>query len=452
MTRKPAAPGNLRNGLKWRDGRPYWEPSPANRVCGFKGMVLQNPDGSWMDRGGATSAADARTIWAAIVRDALRDDDAGGKARAKLRAALDALPPVPATEEGRHRRALVADLIERGRAVLEDREPEITVALSIAPRTVEALREGFFADRRAMLELKTTSIAAYRTQSKKLVARFPRRRVETITRPELREWYLDLCDDLSIASANQIVGVAGAMLKWSMWQTPAWIDANPCTDLGTKKAKGRRVFWEFAEEQALIPWWDANGFLDVSDAAILGLWTGARQIDMCAADLPDLSGETWRYIPSKTEKNGQEALPGLMPVVKARVARRQREDAQLTVRTLNSTPFLWNARFNRRHTSQSIGDRFREGRAAAVAAGVVPASFLLKRLQDTRDTCVTRLFDADVEISKIPPWTGHSGKDRDDILKDHYLSLREHGQLKTARKLETYAAQHGYDWARAEGA
>ena len=136
-----------------------------------------------------------------------------------------------------------------------------------------------------------------------------------------------------------------------------------------------------------------------------------------------------------------------MPSVKQRVERRQREAASDRVRQMNSAPFLWSVHFQRRHTSQTIGDRFREARAAAVEAGVVPASFLFKRLQDTRDTCVTRLFDAGVEISKIPPWTGHSGKDRDDILKDHYLSLREHGQMQTARKLESYAAANGYDWA-----
>ena len=61
MTRKPAAPSNLRNGLKWRDGRPRWEPSPANRACGFAGMDLRDHAGGWMDRGAAmTTAATCR--------------------------------------------------------------------------------------------------------------------------------------------------------------------------------------------------------------------------------------------------------------------------------------------------------------------------------------------------------------------------------------------------------
>lgn len=446
MTRKPAAPANLRNGLKWRDGRPRWEPSPANRACGFKGMDLKSHDGAWMDRGTATSAADARTIWATTVREAQGDTEDGGKARAKLRAALDRLPPLPADPEARHRRQLVADLIEAGRAVLEHREPDITAALLVRPRTVEALREGFLGDRRAMTALAPKSQAAYTVQSKKLVARFAGRRVETITRPELRDWYLDLCDELSTSSANQVLGVAGAMFRWAMWQSPAWINANPATDLGLKKAAGRRVFWEFEEERAFIAFCDARGFQDVADVVTVCLWTGARQGDVCAAGLSELSGLTWRYIPSKTKKNAQEALPGLLQPVKARVHRRAQAARADTVRTLNDPPFAWDVKNQRQHTADTIGARFREARHLAVYSDALPDSFLGKRLQDTRDTCVTRLFDADVPMHKIPPWTGHSGRDRDDILRDHYLTLREHGALETAAKLERYASAMGFDW------
>lgn len=447
MTRRPAAPANLRNGLKWRDGRPRWEPSPANRACGFPGMDLRTVNGDWMDRGAAMSAADARTLWARFVREAMREDDAGGVARAMLRDALDRLPPMPADLDASHRRRLVADLIERGRAVIEDREPGVTAALSRAPRSVAAMVEGFLADREAQANLTLSSQRAYKTQSKRLVAKFGASRVEDVTRPQLRAWYLELLKVTSVASANQIVGVAGAIFKWATWQDPAWITQNPCTGLGKKKALGRRVFHEFAEEKAFTSWCDENGYADVADVYVVCLWTGARQIDPCAADLPDLSGSTWRYIPTKTQKRAQEALPGLLQPVKNRVERRRREAEADPVRVLNAIPFAWNPRTQRRHTSKSIGDLYREAKRAAVAAGALPATFLLKKLQDTRDTCVTRLFDAGVPLSKIPPWTGHSGRDAEDILREHYLILREHGALETAAILERYAEANGFDLA-----
>ncbi len=445
MTKKPAPPSGLRNGLKWRDGRPRWEPSPANRACGFAGLDLRDHAGAWMDRGAATTAADGRTLWARIVREAMKDDDQGGKARAMLRAALDRLPPVPAEPVARRQRELVADLIERGRAVLEDREPGVCTALTRGPRTVQAMVDGFFADREAMKALTASSQKAYRTQSKPLIARFGGDRVDEVTRPQLRAWYLELVEQKSVASANQIIGVAGALFRWAMWQDPAWIDHNPCTALGRKKAKGRRVFWEFEEERQFIAWCDANGYADVADCAVVCLWTGARQIDVAAASIHDLTGATWRFTPIKTEKREQEALAGLLGPVKARVQRRLDEAASAPVRHLNDPPFLWHARFQRQHTSSTIGDRFRDARAAAVLAKALPESFLGKRLQDTRDTCVTRLFDAGVPLHKIPPWTGHSGKDAEDILRDHYLVLREHGALETAATLEAYAVASGFE-------
>jgi integrase len=61
------------------------------------------------------------------------------------------------------------------------------------------------------------------------------------------------------------------------------------------------VFWTLEEERAFVAWCDAHGYADVADAVTFGLWTGARPIDMCAADLEDLAGDVWRFTPIKTE-------------------------------------------------------------------------------------------------------------------------------------------------------
>lgn len=451
MTRKPAAPGNLRNGLKWRDGRPRWEPSPANRKCGFGGRDLKTADGSWMDRGAALSAADARTLWAAIVRDALRDDDAGGAARTKLRNVLDRLPP-PADAEARHKRDMVADLIERGRAVIEDREPGVTQALAYGPRTVCAMIEGFFADADAQRRISKGTARNYRTQSRKLAARFGSRRVDEVTRPQIRQWYLDVQRDVSTFTANQAIGAAGAMFRWATWQDPAWIAVSPCDKIGRDTAPGRCVFWTVEEETTFVAWCDANGYADVADCVTTCIWTGARQIDAAAADVPDMEGKTWRFIPEKTKRKQHEALPGLLAPVHRRAARRRQAAGKRHLSFINAIPFLWDERMNRRHTSETIGDRFREARAAAVKTDAMPEDFLLKRLQDTRDTCVTRLWAAGVTFERICSWGGWSVETARSILKDHYLSLLDEGAIETAGQLETWAVKQGLDMTAVEAA
>lgn len=447
MTRL-APPSNLRNGLKWRDGRPRWEPSPANRTCGFPGVDLRDHAGEWMDRGAATSAADARTLWARIVREALRDDDAGGQARVQLRQALDRLPPMPAEAEPRRRRELVADLIERGRAVLEDREPGVTQAFAHAPRSVNAMVDGYFADTEAMARISAETQRVYRVQSKKLKARFGPRRADEVTPPQLRQWYLDLCDEISVATANLALGAAAAIFRWAVWQDPAWMAVSPAEKLGRQQAEGRLVFWTVAEETAFVTWCDANGYIDVADAVTACLWTGARQIDVAAAGLSALESQTWRFVPQKTRRKGQEALPGILPPLRRRIERRRAEADASPVRHLNDPPFLWSSA-GRRHTSASIGERFRLARAEAVAAKAMPAAFMDKRLQDTRDTCVTRLYDAGASLDRIASWGGWSADSAGKILRQHYLTLLEGGALETAAKLEAWAERQGLDMTAA---
>lgn len=444
MTRKPAAPANLRNGLKWRDGRPRWEPSPANRACGFAGLDLKDAAGDWMDRGAATTSADARTAWASIVRAAMRDDDAGGKARGTLRAALDRLPPVSADPASRHKRDLVADLIERGRAVLENREPGVTAALSHGPRTVGALIDAYFADTSAMRNLARSSQKAYAVCAKRIRAKFGSQRVDEITPGQLRAWHTELVDEISVSTANLVIGTCGAMFQWATWQDPPWLAVTPVQRLKLPRAKGRRVFWTVEEETAFVSWCDANGYADVADAVTICLWTGARQVDVCKASLDDLSQTTWRYIPQKTEKKDQEALPGILAPITARVDRRRQEVDDRPVRQIGSPPALWNP-VGRRHTSITIGHRFREARAAAVKAGALPATFAGKRLQDTRDTCVTRLYAAKVTLARIGSWGGWSQPER--ILREHYLTLLDEGAVEDAGLLKVWARDQGLTWA-----
>lgn len=442
MPRSPAPTKGLRNGLKWRDGRPRWEPSPANRACGFVGMDLRDHAGAWMDRGAATTAADARTQWAKVVREAKADSDRGSKARAILRATLDKLPPMPVDPIPRRQRELVADLIEHARATMEERDADPANMTGRAPRTVAAMIEAYFNDPEAMRRISRGTQDAYRVQSRKLMARFGNVRVDEITLPMIRTWYLELQKEISTSTANLAIGTAGAMFQWAMWQDPQWITTSPCVGVAREQAKGRLVFWTPDEELSFVQWCDANGYEDVADAATICLWTGARQIDVCNATLDQLSGATWRFTPQKTQRKGQEALPGLLEPVHARITRRRAELQLDNLHPINP-PVLWNRSMKRVHNTKSIHVRFKEAQSRALAAKAVPPSFAGKRLQDTRDTCVTRLAAANVSIDRIASWGGWSSESAKKILRNHYMSLLDESAMDDAAKLNQWASTQG---------
>jgi len=304
--------------------------------------------------------------------------------------------------------------------------------------------DGFFADSDALGRIAASSQRQYRIQARKLAARFGAVRVEDVTRPQLRNWYLDLQREVSTTTANAAIGVAGALFRWATWQDPAWIANSPCTHLGADQADGRLVFWTFEEEQPFTAWCDTHGFADVADCVVVGLWTAASPVDICAATLGDLSKPVWRFVRTKTRRKKQEAVPGITEPVRQRVARRRAEIEKTPHLNADTMLFLWNPVRNRPHTPTSIRDRFNVARAAAIVDGSVPATLAGKKLQDMRDTCVTRLFAADPNIDRIPPWTGHARKSAERILRQHYLSLLDEGAIESAQRLAAYAEQQGF--------
>jgi len=447
--RKPLAPRNLRNGLKWRSGRPRWEPSPKNRALGIKGLDLRRLDGAWMDRGEAIAAADARQLWATFIRQAHEPGRVGEDARRDLRAALEQLGPALTPQ-----RLVVADLIAKARAVLAGCGAEGETPAGYAPRTVKAMvaayfaaldaREPYFCGERGELKISEATRKNYRGAGRALIARYGDRRVDELTRGHMRAWYDELVREKSLSMANQRLSCSSAFFKWACLQDPPWLKDSPCLRLGRTKDEGRRVFWEPEEERAFIDFCDANGWPDVADAVVIGVWTGARIHDLCTADLEDLKGDTWRYRPHKTaRRTRREALPGIAKPLRQRIERRWREVAGGKVTHAGGRPFLADPATGARHTTDTLYYRFREAKAAALLADAVPASIAEKKGQDWRDTCITRLWEADVGLDRIPAWTGHSPDEAASILRDHYLALRNSHARETLRRLEDYMARQG---------
>lgn len=429
---------SLRNGLKWRDGKPRWEPSPAARALAIKGLDLKDQAGEWMERGAAIASADARSLWARMIREADQAGPAGEEARQALATTLDALPAARDAAD-RQRRVLVDDLVEAARARLG--RPAGPIRAVPGARTVQAMVDGYFADvDKGLVEIAPATAKNYRTMSRRVLRKFSGP-VGEITRSALRSWYVEMKTADSVAVANLAIGAMGAFLKWASWQD--WIGETPATKLGRTSNPGRRVIWTVAEELSYVPWCDAHGFADIGDGITAGLWTGARPHDLCAADLEDLLARTWRFVPNKGKRRGREAQPGILQPLQLRVERRQREAAAAVVRPINNrTPLLVNPVTGRRHNTASLGERHREAKALYLLDGGL-ASLQGKHVADTRDTCVTRLYLADVALDRIPGWTGHAPNDRDEILREHYLALLEETSLEDAAKLETWAKTQG---------
>jgi site-specific recombinase XerC len=446
MTRRPQpAPLTIRNGLKWREGKPRWEPSPASREAGLKGRDLRDGEGTWItDRGLAISICDARALWADMIREVLKGGAAGESAAADLRQTLDDLKP-PEDEAGRLRRLLLEDVFDRARALLAIQDQASGVRHAHGPRTVALLVEAYFkAVERKEVEVADATRRAYKTQSKRVLAKFGTRQVVSLTQRDIYDWYhQELKAQTSLHTANLVVGAFRAFLAYARLQ--GWISVSPAVALKQGKAEGRRVFWTAAEEQAFIPWCDENGFADVADGVVAGLWAGARLDDICDANVADLAPEVWRFTPQKTKRHHQEAMPAVMPQLRARVDRRRQEAAQAQVRRLNADPLLVNPKTGKRHTIYSFHRRFKAAQAEAIAQRAMPADFLHKRHQDTRDTCITRLWEADVPPARMWAWTGHSQGSIERILKDHYLVLRAEGMAELADKLDVWAKRAGFD-------
>lgn len=441
--RSPPKPKNTRNGLIWRDGRPRWEPSPASRKAGLKGLDLKDLDGNFLqERGDAIAVCDQRHQWAAMIRETALDGPAGAEAADTLRNVLNALQP-PSTPEGRQRRALLADLIDAARVALDGVDVN-RPSTARGVRTAEALTEAYFAAvDSGEVKLKSGSRRAYHAQRIRFETRFAGRAIGGITRAELRDWYhQDLKLKETASTANLCMGAVAAWFRFA-WDKE-WIPASPAAKLGLVKASGRRVSWTWEEEQFFIPWCDANKFEDVADGVVAGLWAGARLSDICAANLEQLTGGVWRFTPIKTEDKSQEAMPGITEAFQARITRRRAEADAGALRHLDgATPFLWNRHMNRRHDIHTYWLRFKKAKALALLDPACPKSLAGKKHQDTRDTCITRLFEADVAPTRMWTWTGHSQDSIQDIVKEHYIVLREAGQRDMAAKLEAWAAREG---------
>ena len=214
--------------LKWRAGRPRWEPGPTLRDKGWKGRDLRNEAGNWLDLSAAIEAARA-----------LNAEVAGWR-----------------TTGGQRRRAAIP---------------------SRPSRTCQHLWEIW------RLSPKFTRLASstkddYKNKAAVFLAEFGSTPIAAVEKSYLYRWWEELHDARGHAMANGVLAVVRAMLSHA--SRIGWRKDNPARELGLDTVPPRQVFWLPEEVAAIVAAADRIGEPSVGDAIIVALHSSQRQGDV----------------------------------------------------------------------------------------------------------------------------------------------------------------------------
>ncbi|WP_088342455.1 MULTISPECIES: tyrosine-type recombinase/integrase [Rhodomicrobium] len=367
--------------LKWRAGRPRWEPGPTLRDKGWKGRDLRNEVGEWLDMARAIEAArrlnDEVTAWRA-----------GGE---KKRRAPTPLRP---------------------------------------PRTGDHLWEVWRTSPKFTKKAETTK-ADYRRKISVFLADFGETPVASIEKSHLYRWWEEMHATRGHHMANGVLAVVLAMLSHA--SRIGWRADNPARELGLDTAPPRLVFWLPEEVTAVVGAADSLGLHSVGDAIIIALHSGQRLSDVLA--LPDriFDEQRIRLSQAKMRSRGGALIDAPMtPALRDRVTaiKARKRQAGLTridvliLREDNGDPY----------DKFSLNKAFRQARDLAAKTSPCVAD---KRFQDLRDTAVTRLALAGCELAEIAAITGHSLISITSIIR-HYLVLQPEMADSAIKKLSAW--------------
>jgi hypothetical protein len=221
-----------------------------------------------------------------------------------------------------------------------------------------------------------------------------------------------------------------------------WLDHNPATKLGLARPQGRLRLGSPAEMTALV---EAAAVLDrraVGDAIVAGLWTAQRLGDILACDLSlQLRGDVIVF--------GRTAEGDFS---QAKTGHHQGATGQAQVKVLPPLAMRLGGRTSgllaprpsgKAYTGRLFNDHFREVRAEAMKAQPSLADF---EFRDLRDTAVTRLHLAGVDLASIALWSGHSMKSIETMLQKHYLVASRDQAIRSGEQFEAWRQRAGIVW------
>lgn len=397
--------------VKWRDGRPRFEPSPRERELGFSAQDLKHPNGAWFTFEEAKAFADNTLPRIYAAREAGRKI----RPQAAPRRTVEAL-----LEDWMASRA-VTDL-----APSTQRGYRTTVnAIVYKPDDREALRK-----RQRAIKLKTR-------QDERERETFATTPVEAIEPPEAYAFIDYLIDARGRHMGRACRATLQAAFEWGRISTTWRLKTNPFARLKFKKPDGRIVIYTDAEIRALVDAADAIERPSIGDGILLGLFTGQRQGDRLS--LVDGGVEDGRRIFRQNKTGAVVAIPE-MPRLAQRLAEARVRVAAVKLR-IGTRPneIVVNEATGLAYLDATYRSVFNLVRAHA--AKTCPA-LAEKRDQDLRDTCVTWLARAGCTIPEICSITGHDAKSVYSILK-HYLAITPELADSAIGKLEAFMQAKG---------
>lgn len=362
--------------LKWRNGRPRWEPGPRLREAGWKGRSLKDANGNWLSLEAAIAAAD----------EINRQVDEWRKAGAQP------LRPARRRQVARHERTLAAlwDVYE----------------------TSERFRN-----------LRASTQKDYRNRIRIALAWAGDKPVAALDEPVIDAFYARLRRSRGEHQAAGVMAVLRLLLSHAV--RLRWIDHNPAKAMRISRPRpapeGR--IWTRAEVAAIVQTADEMGEHGLADAFLIALHTGQRAGDVRRIEaFHEVNGRLrLRLCQSKTQ--AVVDIPA-----SAELARRLRQIAERHRRAGREHPpaLVIDDRTGRPFTRHGLSHRFAEVRAEACRRHPKLAkSMANKTFAAARHTCVTWLAEAGCEIPQIAAITGHSIASVTQII-EHYLARTSH--------------------------
>jgi hypothetical protein len=367
--------------LKWREGRPRWEPGPRLRGAGFKGRDLKDEAGRWLGLDAAIQAAAGLNAEVAAWRD-------GGKKRFR---------PKP-------------------------RQAERTCGQLFA----------LWSGTPEFRKLAASTQDFYRVCARAFLATFDEEPVASLTTPILYGYWQALFEERGHHRANAILATVRAMLTHARKRL-GWITSNPARDLGLMQTEARLVMWAPWQVEIFVMLADELGMPSVGDAVIAGLHSGQRQADVLRLPVHIFAEDRIKLSQAKTRALIDAPMTPAMRARVAQVLARRGQDDVVRLDTLILRPD------GRLYDKKTFNNDFLRVREAAEA---IDFSFSELKYLDLRDTAVTRLALAECTMAEISAITGHSLKTIQQIMK-HYLVMQPEMADAAIRKLNTWMEKEG---------
>lgn len=417
--------------LKWRSGRPRWEPSPALRARGYQGRDLKDAAGGWMTLWAACTAAEA-------INKMVDDGAVDAKARPAARTVAALLDSVEALPKFR------------------DDAPAIDARRKVR-RLSRDTRSGYL---------------SYFKIARAWAGDVP---AGSISPADAETFYDALVDERGHVTANRCIAAVSMAFSHGVDKLQ-WLTHNPFKAIDKVPEDGRLVMWGPAENIVFVQCADWMGWHDIGDAHIAALMTAQSRLDILAMPELDLDADVSRLPRHKT---GQVAYIPNTKLLVRRLRDARKRKAELfpgvtyrheIINLETGAPYsLEGSRFGEKHRivralasglQQSIEEAFPlrlpSGNGAAARRSVNPPpwstlpftplpSIWQKRFADLRDTALTLLLDATSgDVAKVANITAHSLRTVQRMADKHYF-VRHAGMSRDAGgQLEQLMARIGY--------